>query len=72
MIYKIRVHPNSSKEKIEEGNEQLQVYVKERAENNKANIAVIKTLSKYFNTSHDKIKLKGLRSKNKFVEIKKD
>jgi uncharacterized protein YggU (UPF0235/DUF167 family) len=43
MIIKVKVHPNSSKEeiiKIDEGS--YEVWIKERAEDNRANIALAK------------------------------
>ncbi len=70
MIYKLKVHPNYFDNKIEHKPDYIKIYVKEKPENNKANIAVIKLLSKHFNTSQAKIKLRGLTSKNKIIEIK--
>lgn len=68
MKIKIKVHPNSSKEeikKIDEGN--YEIWIREKAENNKANIAVAKLLKKYFK-KEAKIK-SGFTSKNKIIEI---
>jgi uncharacterized protein (TIGR00251 family) len=68
MRIKIKVHPNSSKEdikKIDEGN--YEIWVKEKTEDNKANIALIKLLKKHFKSE---IKIKsGFTSKNKIIEI---
>lgn len=72
MIIHIKVKPGSSENKIEknENDSGLVVWVKERAEDNKANIAVIKLLSKYYNVSSKSINIKsGLKNKNKIVEI---
>ncbi len=108
MIYKLRVHPNAKEEKIESVDGVLYIYVEERAEKNKANIAVVKLLCRYvknpqievlstfgflitskikfallqigvmgsckfnflsFKVGHEKIKLKGLTSREKFVEV---
>ena len=44
---KIIVKPSSKKEKIEFLGDFYKVNVKEKAENNRANLAVIKILSKY-------------------------
>ena len=50
MIIKIKVKPNSSESKVEKSESgEVIVRVKEKAEDNKANIAVIKALSKYYN-----------------------
>lgn len=71
MIFKIKVKPNSGKQGVEkekEGKKQdYLVYVKSPAENNKANIEVIKLLEKHFKKS---VKIKsGFTSRNKIVEI---
>jgi uncharacterized protein (TIGR00251 family) len=72
MRYKLKVHPNSNEEKIEKLSEnELEIYTKAPPEHNKANIAIINALSKYFNTSYKNIILKGLKSKNKTVEVKR-
>ncbi len=64
----IKLHPNSSKEeikKISDGN--FEVWIKEKAEKNKANMELIKLLKKYFKKS---VKIKsGFSSRNKIVEI---
>ncbi|MFZ5955461.1 MAG: DUF167 domain-containing protein [Nanoarchaeota archaeon] len=70
MIYKIKVFPNYSEDKIEINEDILLIYTKEKPEKNKANLAVIKILSKHFNVVPEKIKLKGLTSKNKIATIK--
>lgn len=70
MIIKIRVKPNSSKSEIDLANSV--VYLKAKAEKNKANIELIKTLSKHYKISSSNIKiLKGLNSREKIVEITK-
>ncbi len=68
MIYKIKVKPNSSENKIIEKDGYLEAHVKAKPEKGKANLALINLLSKYF--PNKKIKLSGLKSKNKIVEIK--
>lgn len=69
MIIKIKVKPESREQKIEKISEQeYKISLKERAEDNKANIELLKLLKKYFN-KQAKI-IKGLRSRNKIVEIK--
>lgn len=68
MKINIKVVPNSKTEEIIQGNP-LVVRVKENAEKNKANIAVIKLLSKRFK-SDVKI-ISGKTSKRKIIEIEK-
>jgi len=71
MIICVRVKPNSGKEKlIELGNGEYAVYLKEKAEDGKANIALIRLLSKKFNRSYKDIKIKNPRSRKKVIEIK--
>ena len=47
----------------------LEIHVKKPALKNKANLVVIKLLSKYLNVPQTSIKIKGLRSKTKYIEI---
>lgn len=68
MKLKIKIHPNSSREKIEETNDALEVWIREKPENNKANLALTKLLKKHFKKD---VKIKsGFASRNKIVEIK--
>lgn len=63
----VLVKANSKKESIEKTEKGLLVSVKERAENNKANLAVVKLLSKYFKK---KVSIKsGLKSKKKIISV---
>jgi len=51
--------------------DEYKISLKERAENNKANIELIKLLGKRFNISSNDINIiKGLKSRNKIIEIK--
>ncbi len=69
MKIKVRIHANSSQEKIEKKGEKYEIWLKEKPRDNKANIALEKLLKKYFKKA---VKIvKGLKSKNKIVEIKK-
>lgn len=70
MIIKVKIHPNSSKKEIKKIDEDsYEVWLKERAEDNKANIALAKLLRRYFNSE---VRIRsGFRSKNKVVEVKK-
>ena len=68
MKLKIKVHSNSSREEIKKiSNDNFEVWIKEKAEKNKANMELIKLLKRYFKKS---IKIKsGFSSRNKIVEI---
>ena len=68
MKIKIKLHPNSSQEKIEKiSDENFEVWLKEKPIDNKANIELIKLLKKYFGKS---VKIKnGFTSRNKIIEI---
>ncbi len=68
MIIHIKVYPGSGKEEIIKiNNNEYKVCLKKPAENNKANIELIKLLSKYFKTQVRIVK--GLKSRNKIIEI---
>ena len=68
MQIEVLVKANSKKENIEKKGDTLIVSVKEKAENNKANLAVIKLLSNYFKK---KVSIKsGLRNKRKIISVK--
>ena len=68
MIIKIKVHANSSQEKIKRiNNSEYEIWIKEKPIENKANVSIIKVLKKYFKKN---IKIiKGLTSRNKIVEV---
>jgi len=68
MIIYVKVKPNSKKQKIEVvSSKEYIVSLKNLAENNKANLELLKLLEKYFNK---KIKIiKGLKNKKKIIEI---
>ena len=69
MILKIKVKPNSDKQEIEniDGNN-YKISLKSKPEDNKANIELIKLLKKHF--GKDIKIIKGLRNRNKIVELK--
>ncbi len=68
MIIKIKVRPNSKTQDIEKiGESEYKVSLKEKAEDNKANIELLKLLKKQFG-KEAKI-IKGLKSKNKIVKV---
>jgi uncharacterized protein (TIGR00251 family) len=68
MKVKIKVHTNSSREKIEEVEEDsFEVWIKEKAIDGKANKYLEKYLGKYFGK---KVVIKsGFTSRNKIVEL---
>jgi len=68
-VFKIIVKPNSAKneiKKFDEGRKAYRVNIKEKAEDNKANIEIIKFFSKLLKK---KVKIiKGLKSKEKVLK----
>ena len=70
MKISIKAKPNSKKSKLEKSKDIYTAYLKSPAKNNKANIELIKLLSKHFKISSKNIKIKNPTSKNKLVEIK--
>ncbi len=68
MKIKLKVHSNSSQEKIKKINEkEYEIWIKQKPLDGKANAEVLKILKKYFNK---KINIKsGLTSKKKIIEI---
>jgi len=69
MIIKVLVE-KGGKEIIEKDNLYI-VYTKEKFENNKANLDVMKKIAKHFKKDINDIKIiKGLKSRNKIIEIK--
>ena len=69
MKLSIKVKPNSSKSEFDEKNSLA--FLKAPPKNNKANIELIKLLAKHFKVSSSQVKIiKGLRSREKVVEIK--
>lgn len=69
---KVSVKVNSGKSKIEKIDEEdFNVFLKSNAENNKANIELLKLFKKYFNCNVSDIRIvSGLSSRRKVVEIK--
>lgn len=65
---KVKIHPNSSQEKIIENEEKFyEVWLKEKALDGKANKALEKKLKKYFGKV---VKIKsGFTSRIKYVEV---
>jgi len=68
MKIKVKVHPLSGRQEIIKGDDSYTIYLKSRAEDNKANIELLKLLHKYFKRE---VKIKsGLTSRNKIIEVK--
>lgn len=58
MYIKVIAHTNAKKEKIEEKKKNyFEIWVKEKAERNMANIRIIEVLADYFKISSSKIKI---------------
>jgi len=74
MLIKIKVFPGSKKDEIVmRKDDEFEVRVKEKAEEGKANKAVIKVLANYFKIDESKIRLiKGFKERSKIFEIKED
>jgi uncharacterized protein (TIGR00251 family) len=71
MIINVKVKPNSKKEEIIDlDNGNFEVYLKEKAEDGKANLKLIKLLSKKFDVNYKQISIKNSTSRNKLIEIK--
>lgn len=69
MILEVKVKPNSSKQElISLGEGKYELYIKSPPENNKANLELIKVMSKHFK-KEIKI-LRGKTSRSKIIEVK--
>ncbi len=64
---KVKLHPNSSQEKIVDRGESYEIWIKEKAVDGKANEALLRFLKKHFKKRF-KIRA-GFTSRNKIVEI---
>ena len=71
MKYQVTVKTGSSQEKIvENGSNELVVYLRAKPHDGEANAALIKTLSKYFKVPKTTITIiQGQKSRNKVVEF---
>lgn len=71
MIIKVKVKARSSKQEIESfGDNNYLIYLKEPAENNRANIELINFLSRHFGIPVGRIKIKaGLSNSEKIIEL---
>jgi uncharacterized protein (TIGR00251 family) len=71
MFIKVKVSPGCKKDEIiKKKDDEFEVKVKEKAEEGRANRAVIKVLADYFKIDESRIKLvKGFKTRNKIFEI---
>jgi len=68
MKFSVKLHPNSSQEKIMKISEkEYEIWIKEKPLDNKANIELIKLLKKYFKKDIEIIS--GFKSKKKIIEL---
>lgn len=72
MLIQILVKPNSKKEEVQKNMDGIyKVSVKAPPQEGKANEAVVKILSEYFDVPRSQINIvRGLKGKKKWVEIK--
>ncbi len=66
-IIKVKVKVNQSNNSIEKKDDYYLLKIKEKTENNKANIEIIKFLRKYF--KKDIKIIKGLKSRDKLIRL---
>jgi len=70
MIIHVKAYPNSKQQKIELVDNVYKVRVHEKADDGKANFAVIEQLSDHFKIAKSNIRLvKGVKSREKTFEI---
>ncbi|MBU1129150.1 MAG: DUF167 domain-containing protein [Nanoarchaeota archaeon] len=68
MKIKIKVHANSSRDKIEKVSEEVfEVWLKKKPVEGKANLELLKTLKKYFGKKVEIVS--GFKSQKKIVEV---
>ncbi len=67
MRRELKAFSNSDRDEVSEKDGILQVFVKAPAKDNKANIAIIKTLTKHF--KREVRLVSGLTNKKKIIEI---
>jgi len=70
MIIHVNVKPGAREEKIEKiSDNDFNAWVEEKAEDNKANIKLMKMLAGYFGVSIHDIRIKTPKSRKKIIEI---
>ncbi|MBR9681771.1 MAG: DUF167 domain-containing protein [Candidatus Altiarchaeota archaeon] len=66
----LRVHPGSNRNQVTVEGARAEVWTKARAENNKANLAILKLIAKHFNKPTTAVHLvSGATSRKKIVII---
>ena len=70
MKLEAKVHPNSSRDEVVVNGDKAEIWTKETADRNKANLACIRLLARYFKKPAAKIRLvSGHRSRRKIFLI---
>jgi len=71
VLIKIKTHPGSKKEKIiRKTEDSLEIWLKEKPIENRANKALINLLSDFFKIKESKVRLiRGAKTRNKIIEI---
>jgi uncharacterized protein YggU (UPF0235/DUF167 family) len=70
MKINVRIKPNARRSKVEKTEQGYVVYVNAPPIENRANIALVESLSEHFDIPKSRIRIvAGLKSKNKVVEI---
>lgn len=70
VVIEVKVITDSDKNELVKEDSKVKIKVKASAEKGKANQAVIKLLSKYYNVSKSSIKIiRGKRKRNKLIKI---
>jgi uncharacterized protein (TIGR00251 family) len=70
MIFKVRVTPRASRNRVEQARNTLKVYLTKPAADGLANAQLIDLLSRYFQVKKYQVNIKsGLKSRDKLVEI---
>jgi uncharacterized protein YggU (UPF0235/DUF167 family) len=74
MFLKVKVFPNSKKEEIiKKSEDEFEIKIKEKAEEERANKRVKEVLARYLNISEEKlILIRGTRQRNKIFKTIKD
>lgn len=70
MLVKVKAFPSSKKRGVSKKGDRIEVKVKEKARDNRANEAVIRALASFLNIPVRKLKMvKGAKKQNKIFEI---
>lgn len=74
MIIQVRVIPKAKSNRIQElTDNSLKIHITQPSEDNKANKAVIETLSRYYGIKKSQVSIiRGEHSQNKLIEINND